>query len=135
MSEHKIRAGDHVLHKPSGEDWIVMWANHETGYMAPAGWPACRARIEDVLLIRPVNDAGHNAFLDGLKRPAEGEAAEALALYRPAPAAAPEGLDPAGLARAREAYIRELVQRPDQDVGTMVAAIVRAYRAGSAGNV
>lgn len=44
-------------------------------------------------------------------------------------------LDPAGLARAREAYIRELVQRPDQDVGTMVAAIVRAYRAGSAGNV
>jgi hypothetical protein len=42
-----MRTGDHVLHAPSGETWVVAWADHQSGDMSACGWPASRARIAD----------------------------------------------------------------------------------------
>lgn len=51
-----IRTGDIVFHAPTGEEWVVAWADHQTGYMAPCGWPECEARIEDCELRRAASD-------------------------------------------------------------------------------
>lgn len=52
----KMRTGDHVLHRPSQETWVVAWADYETGYMAPCGWPTCQARIDDCDIVKDATD-------------------------------------------------------------------------------
>lgn len=54
-----MRTGDTVFHSPSGETWTVAWADHETGYMAPCGWPTCEARIADCEVTRAASDDEH----------------------------------------------------------------------------
>ncbi len=51
--------GDHVHHKPTGENWVVKRAGEDTvgEYIEPAGWPPCRARAADCDLI----EAGKSA--------------------------------------------------------------------------
>ena len=41
--------GDHVHHKPTGEDWVVKRSgtDSEGEFVEPAGWPPCRARAAD----------------------------------------------------------------------------------------
>jgi hypothetical protein len=51
-----MRTADIVYHEPSGEKWVVAWADPETGYMAPCGWPTCQARIEDCRIIETATD-------------------------------------------------------------------------------
>ena len=45
--------GDHVHHRPTGEDWVVLRSGHDGagGFVEPAGWPPCRARSDDCTLI------------------------------------------------------------------------------------
>jgi hypothetical protein len=52
----RIRTGDAVHHIPSDEHWIVAWADHANGYMAPCGWPTCEAHISDCVLERAATD-------------------------------------------------------------------------------
>ena len=52
-----MRSGDHVYHKPSEETWVVAWADPETGYMAPCGWPTCQALISDCEMVKEASDA------------------------------------------------------------------------------
>lgn len=47
-----MKTGDVVFHRPSEEEWVVGWADHKSGYMAPCGYPTCRARIDDCDVIR-----------------------------------------------------------------------------------
>lgn len=54
-----MRTGDIVSHTPSGEEWVVAWADHESGDMAPCGWPTCQARIADCVVTKPATDAEH----------------------------------------------------------------------------
>jgi hypothetical protein len=49
-----FQRGDHVRHKPSGEEWILKRARE--GYVEPAGWPPSRAQAEDCELIESVED-------------------------------------------------------------------------------
>lgn len=35
----RIKPNDVVLHKPSGEKWVVAGVNQEAGYLIPCGWP------------------------------------------------------------------------------------------------
>ncbi len=50
MSE--IRPNDLVLHKPSGEKWIVCGVNNEQGKLIPSGYPfPSMANISDCELI------------------------------------------------------------------------------------
>lgn len=51
-----MRTGDHVHHAPSGETWVVAWADHKTGYMAPCGWPECQAKISDCTITKRATD-------------------------------------------------------------------------------
>lgn len=45
--------GDHVHHRPSGEDWVVKRAGTDSDgdFVEPAGWPSCRARAADCDLL------------------------------------------------------------------------------------
>ena len=48
-----IERGDEVLHRPSGETWVVKRAGEDGagGFVEPAGWPPCRARAADCDLV------------------------------------------------------------------------------------
>lgn len=52
-----IRTGDAVLHKPSGEDWLVAYVQGE--YLAWCGWPEGEALLTDCELIRACTDEQH----------------------------------------------------------------------------
>jgi hypothetical protein len=49
-----IRTGDAVLHKPSGETWLVAY--YEGGYVCCCGWPATLAKVSDCELVRKGTD-------------------------------------------------------------------------------
>jgi len=58
-----IERGDEVLHRPTGEAWVVKRAgtDSEGEYVEPAGWPPCRARAVDCDLVAK---GKHLALLD-----------------------------------------------------------------------
>lgn len=67
-----FRAGDHVHHGPTGEDWVLA-CDEESGEVIPCGWPETYARASDCTLKTPVTDAGRLALLREVGRPgAEG---------------------------------------------------------------
>lgn len=47
--ERKIKTGDVVLHRPSGERWLVAYA--ENGYVCACGWPETLAKESDCELV------------------------------------------------------------------------------------
>jgi NTP pyrophosphatase (non-canonical NTP hydrolase) len=51
------RCGDHVLHTPSGERWVVAWAEGEL--LAWAGWPNGIAQQADCSVIYRCSDEQH----------------------------------------------------------------------------
>lgn len=55
----RIRCGDGVLHRPTGEKWLVAYADYETGDLAWSGWPEGRARIEDCEIVSVATDEQH----------------------------------------------------------------------------
>lgn len=77
-----IRTGDHVFHRPSEETWVVAWADHATGYMAPCGWPTCEARISDCELRKRASDDECARLADDLTRSGRSDAHKAIALLR-----------------------------------------------------
>jgi hypothetical protein len=52
---NKIKSEDFVLHKPSGEEWVVCGINYERGELIPCGYPFGYAKIEDCVLIESRN--------------------------------------------------------------------------------
>jgi len=72
-----MRAGDHVLHKPSGETWVVAFADDEK--VAPCGWPNCLARRSDCEIINHVHDEDHYKLLQELSRLDDNRGARARA--------------------------------------------------------
>lgn len=56
------RCGDHVLHRPSGEKWVVAWA--EDDRLAPTGWPNGVARLADCEILHRCSDAVHRAHVE-----------------------------------------------------------------------
>ena len=76
-----IRPSDVVLHKPTGETWVVCGVDHEKGELIPCGYPfPTLAKIEDCELIeegctahgqpkeyiKALMDKGLARFIDGL---------------------------------------------------------------------
>ncbi|WP_066918425.1 dATP/dGTP pyrophosphohydrolase domain-containing protein [Methylobacterium sp. CCH5-D2] len=76
-----FRAGDHVLHSPSGETWVVAWADPVTGDLGWCGWPDGVARISDCTLVKAASDAEHQQKLRELKASGGSRAAKAVRLY------------------------------------------------------
>lgn len=54
----KIRAGDAVLHRPSGERWLVAAVNDQ-GDLYCAGWPCTRAEVADCDLVEATSEERH----------------------------------------------------------------------------
>lgn len=53
------RCGDHVLHRPTGEKWVVAWAEGDD--LAPAGWPNSIACVADCEVTHRCTDDTHRA--------------------------------------------------------------------------
>ena len=52
MSERGIRPNDTVLHRPTGETWVVAGVSLSTGELVPSGYPfPSVAKIEDCDLL------------------------------------------------------------------------------------
>lgn len=60
-----LRAGDHVHHRPSGEEWVVAYQDGE--HVGWCGWPAGEALAADCDLILAVTDTEHLAILRRLE--------------------------------------------------------------------
>jgi hypothetical protein len=52
-----MRAGDTVLHKPTGEEWLVAYVEGDD--LAWCGWPDGLARTGDCELVRACSDEEH----------------------------------------------------------------------------
>lgn len=51
------RCGDHVLHEPTGETWLVAWV--EGGDIAWTGWPNGAALLRDCTITKRCTDREH----------------------------------------------------------------------------
>ncbi|GJE29779.1 hypothetical protein [Methylobacterium organophilum] len=76
-----FRAGDHVLHAPTGETWVVAWADPATNDLAWCGWPDGIGRLSECTLVKAASDAEHQQMLRDLKASGGSRAAKALRLY------------------------------------------------------
>jgi hypothetical protein len=56
-----MRAGDVVFHRPSGERWLLAWA--ERGEVSACGWPEPIAKESDCELVKAASDVEHRAML------------------------------------------------------------------------
>ena len=60
MSE-RPRCGDHVLHKPTGEKWVVAYS--EGNDLSPIGWPECIASLSDCEITKKCSDEEHRLWV------------------------------------------------------------------------
>lgn len=56
-----MRTGDAVLHRPSGEIWVVAYVDGE--YMSWCGWPPGEAKVADCTVTRECSDKEHRDWL------------------------------------------------------------------------
>lgn len=59
-----MRAGDHVHHRPSGEDWVVAYVNGDR--LCACGWPETLARVSDCELIKKCSNKEHREVLSDM---------------------------------------------------------------------
>ena len=79
MSERGIKPNDTVLHRPSGETWVVAGVNHSTGELIPYGYPfpsigkiadcellekGCETKPQEEHVIKTFQDMGLVNFID-----------------------------------------------------------------------
>lgn len=60
------RCGDHVLHRPSGETWVVAWADADD--LAWAGYPVGIARTINCQIVKRATEAEHRAAVEEWSR-------------------------------------------------------------------
>jgi len=58
-----IRCGDTVMHWPTGEEWVVAWADPATGHLAWCGWPNGTGRIGDCVVVKRASDDEHRDWV------------------------------------------------------------------------
>jgi uncharacterized protein YodC (DUF2158 family) len=73
------RCGDQVRHKPSGESWVVAWAEGDD--IAWAGWPNGIARLSDCEVIHRCSDDEHRKEVTGWQKVNDPRAARVMRLY------------------------------------------------------
>jgi hypothetical protein len=56
-----FRTGDTVYHRPSGETWLVAFADEHD--LLPAGWPCTIANPSDCELRKAASDEAHLDFV------------------------------------------------------------------------
>ena len=58
MSDQRIKAGDTVYHRPSGETWWIVRVDDDGEHVYPGGWPPTRARASDCEIVESMEVAG-----------------------------------------------------------------------------
>ncbi len=61
-----FRPDDRVHHSPTGETWVVAYADPETGRLSWCGWPEGEAQTSDCTLVRAASDEASAALRAGL---------------------------------------------------------------------
>ncbi len=61
-----MRTGDHVYHRPSGEEWIVACVRGDR--LSWCGWPEGQAEVADCELIAACTDAEHWSLVEKIAR-------------------------------------------------------------------
>lgn len=62
------RCGDTVHHRPSGEDWLVAYADPARDELAWCGWPPGVAKLSDCDLVERCTDEEHAALVAQILR-------------------------------------------------------------------
>lgn len=57
--EYVPRCGDCVKHEPTGEDWVVAYADAERDELAWTGWPEGSARLSHCTVTMRCSDQEH----------------------------------------------------------------------------
>ena len=65
---NKIRTGDFVLYHPTGETFLVAYADYQQGIIAWCGWPPGHARISDCELTKSCSDEESRNLLVDLSK-------------------------------------------------------------------
>lgn len=99
-SGHKLGIADCVFHRPTGETWLLAYADYETGDLSWLGWPEGRARISDCELVDPATETTRLYWATELERSGTPRAATARRLYPELFAQARAPLDEAAALRA-----------------------------------
>lgn len=74
-----IRTGDEVLHRPSGETWVVAWCDGDD--LAWCGWPNGIARTSDCDLVKVATDDEHRRILGLVVDCGDSRATRARSIY------------------------------------------------------
>jgi hypothetical protein len=62
----RIDVADVVKHGPSGETWVVAFADHESGHLWWCGWPEGTAKLSDCTIIRKATDEQRDGLLESM---------------------------------------------------------------------
>lgn len=62
----KIRTGDSVFHRPTGERWLVAYVDEDRDRIAWCGWPEGEALLSDCELEKSCSDKEHLKLLNHL---------------------------------------------------------------------
>jgi hypothetical protein len=83
QSETTPRCGDHVKHAPSGETWIVAYADPVIDQLAWAGWPNGTAKISDCEITKRCTDQEHRKEVEAWRNSGsdDGRKSRVLAFY------------------------------------------------------
>jgi uncharacterized protein YodC (DUF2158 family) len=65
-----MKTGDTVIHKPSGQRWIVAYVDGD--YMSWCGWPDGEALASDCEVVKICSNAEHVALLEEISRAKSG---------------------------------------------------------------
>jgi len=57
-----MRAGDTVLHHPSGEKWLLAYRDGD--FVSWCGYPEGTARVEDCTVVKACTDEEHRQMLE-----------------------------------------------------------------------
>lgn len=79
----KIQIGDIIKHNPSGEEWVVAFADYERNQLSPLGWPESCASLSDCELVEKVNEEKFLYWLEKIKDVDDFRSRHALRLYGP----------------------------------------------------
>lgn len=73
------RCGDHVLHRPSGEKWLVAWCEGDD--LAWCGWPNGIARTSDCEIVHRADDTEHRKMAAEVAACGDSRASRVRRLY------------------------------------------------------
>ena len=86
-----LRCGDHVRHIPSGEVWVVAWADDKK--LCAAGWPEAIVDVDSCVCIKRSTEAEHLSAIFDWRKSSFSSRRETVRRMHPQSWAASEALE------------------------------------------